>query len=189
MMALLNDVRGLDWLDVYATTDVNDLISFIFFNFDNHVGLRRLRPRNQINPSFNMTIQKAICERDICHAVWRALRTNEDRYRFRRMREEVTRLVRAAKRSYITHFLNHELAMTKILRTVGAAENPLDTGPVIFSPDELSCCYSSDIMTNQPVYTPLYSPQSEGVNFQTVSISTTKPAIRGIRSNAVQARP
>jgi hypothetical protein len=41
MVALLNDVRGLDWSDVYATTDVND--QFHFFNssiltlFDNHV--------------------------------------------------------------------------------------------------------------------------------------------------------
>jgi hypothetical protein len=72
------------------------------------------------------------------------------------------------------------------LKTVGAAKNPLDTGPVIFSPDELNCYYSSDVVTDQPVDTPsAQTPQSEGFNFRTVSISTTKPPIRGIRSNAI----
>jgi hypothetical protein len=71
MVALLNGVRGLDWSDVYDTTDVNDQLNFfsssILMLFDNHVGLRRLRSRNRINPWFNMTIQ-----RYIGHAVWEA---------------------------------------------------------------------------------------------------------------------
>jgi hypothetical protein len=72
------------------------------------------------------------------------------------------------------------------VRTFGAAESPLNTGPVIFSLDELNCYYSSDIGTNQPVYTPAaQTRQSEGFNFQTVSIFTTKRAFRGIRSNAI----
>jgi hypothetical protein len=89
MVALLNEGRGLDWSNVYATTDVNDLLHFfnssILTLFDNQVGLRRLRPRTRITPWFNITIQRAICERDICHAVWKA---NKDR--LRRMRKEVT---------------------------------------------------------------------------------------------------
>jgi hypothetical protein len=78
----------------------------------------------------------------------------------------------------MTFFLNPELPTRTLwqnLRTVGAAENPLNTGPMILSPDELNCYYSSDIVNNQPVYTPpVQTLQSEGVNFQTVSISTTK---------------
>jgi hypothetical protein len=57
------------------------------------------------------------------------------------MKKEVTRLERAAKRSYMTRFLNSELPakiLWQNLRTVGVEENPLDTGPVIFSPDELN---------------------------------------------------
>jgi hypothetical protein len=99
------------------------------------------------------------------------------------------KFVRAAKRSYMNRFLNPELPAKTLwqnLRTVGAAKNPLDTGPVIFSPDELNCYYSSDIVTDPPVYTPsAQTPQSEGFNFRMASISTTKRAIRGIRTNAI----
>jgi hypothetical protein len=98
------------------------------------------------------------------------------------MRKDVTQLVRAAKRYYMTELPANTLWQN--LRTVGAAENPLDTGPVIFSPDKMNC---SDIVTDQPVYTlPARTPQSvDGFNFRTVSISTTKRAIWGIRSNAI----
>jgi hypothetical protein len=57
MVALLNDVKGLDW----STLQLKSMISFIFS--------KRLRHRNRINPWFNMTIQRAFCERDICYAV------------------------------------------------------------------------------------------------------------------------
>jgi hypothetical protein len=108
MVALLNEVRGLDWSNVYATNDVNDLLHFfnssILTLFDNQVGLGRLRPRTRITPWFNIKIQRAICERGICNAVCKARRTDENRDRLRRMRKEVTLLMRAAKRSYMFAF-------------------------------------------------------------------------------------
>jgi hypothetical protein len=125
-----------------------------------------------------MTIQRAICERDICHAsVWKVIVLDEWVKRSHVLWGQ-------QKRSTWLAFWTLK-TLWKNLRTVGAAENQLDTGSVIFSPDELNCYYSADIVTNQPASL-ARTPQSETLNFQTVSISTAKLGIRGIRANAIE---
>jgi hypothetical protein len=74
-------------------------------------------------------------ERDICYAVWKARRTDEDKTRLNLMRRTVTRLVKNAKRSYMAKFLNPSLPLKvlwKNLKIVGAVEDGLDAGPILF---------------------------------------------------------
>jgi hypothetical protein len=107
------------------------LLKFILKLFDSHERMRRLRPKNQVNPWLNETIQRAICERDICYAVWRARKTKKDRIRFKIMRKEVTGFVRTRKRSYRSGLLNpgfHAKELWQNLRTVGVAKSSLDIG-------------------------------------------------------------
>lgn len=150
MDALLNDVSGLDWSEFFTASDVNRKLhifnSFILALFDHHVRLRRLRPLNRVNPWFNKNIERAMRERDICYAVWKARKTNEDKIRLKQIRRTVTRLVKTAKRSYMAKFLNPSLpsrVLWKNLKMIGATEDPSD-GPVIFSPEELNTFYSLD---------------------------------------------
>jgi retron-type reverse transcriptase len=193
MDALLNDVSGLDWSEFFAATDVN--IKLHIFNtiilslFEHHVRLKKFRPKNRVNPWFNIAIERAMRERDICYAVWKARRTDEDKTRLKLMRRTVTRLVKNAKRSYMAKFLNPSLpsnVLWKNLKVVGAAEDKLDTGPVLFPPDELNTFYSLDVAVDLP--SPSFSPTSNRSDlfvFHTVSFSAVKHAVRSIKSNAV----
>jgi hypothetical protein len=85
-------------------------------------------------------------------------------------------------------FLNPSLPsniLWKNLKSIGAVE--LDTGPVIFSPDELNTFYSLNAEvdlpgTNIPSST---SNQADLFTFRTVPLSDVKRAIRLIKSNEV----
>jgi Reverse transcriptase (RNA-dependent DNA polymerase) len=193
MEALMNDVSCLDWSEFFAADDVNIKLhifnSYILSLFDNHVRLKRLRPKDRVNPWFNRAVERAMRERDICYAVWKARKTDEDKTRLKLIRRRVTQLIKAAKRSYMARFLNPSLPSNILwnnLKSVGAAENKLDTGPVLFSPDELNDFYSlnSGADLPDPSSTP-NSSQSDQFVFRTVPFSDVKQAIRSIKSNAV----
>jgi hypothetical protein len=62
------------------------------------------------------------------------------------------------------------------------AEDKLDSGPILFSPDELNTVYSSDIRTNNSYR----SNQSDSFVFRTVSFSVIKNAIRSINISQMQ---
>jgi hypothetical protein len=157
MEALLNDVSGIDWSEFFATQDVN--VKLHIFNtlilslFEHHVRLKRFRLRSNSNPWFNSAIERAMRERDICYAVWKARKTDEYKSRLKLMRRKVTRLIKNAKRSYMAKFLNPSLPsniLWKNLKIVGAAQDKLDTGPVLFSSEELNSFYSLDTVTDLP---------------------------------------
>jgi len=98
--------------------------------------------------------------------------------------------VKNAKISYMAKFLNPLLPpkiLWKNLKLVGAAEDKLDSSPVIFSPDELNSFYSSDIVTDLPDSSlpPSSSNQSDHFDFRTVTFSVVKQAICSVKSNAV----
>jgi hypothetical protein len=80
-------------------------------------------------------------------------------------------------------FLNPSLPskiLWKTLRTIGAAEDKLDTGLIIFSPDELNTFYSLDAGVDLPgLNIPLsISNESDLFAFSTVPFSDVKCAIR-----------
>jgi Reverse transcriptase (RNA-dependent DNA polymerase) len=193
MEALLNDVSNLDWSEFFSANDVNIKLhifnTFILSLFEHHVRLKRFKPQNRVNPWFNAVIERAMRERDICYAVWKARRTDEDKARLKLIRRAVTRLVKNAKRSYMAKFLNPSLPsniLWKNLKTIGAAEDKLDTGPVLFSPEELNTFYSLDTLIDLP--SPCVSStsnRSDHFVFRTVSFSVVKQAIRSVKSNAV----
>jgi hypothetical protein len=191
---LLNDVRNLDWTDFFAATDVNLKLqifnSFILLLFDNHVRLKRSCPISRVNPWFNGAIERAMRERDICYAVWKARKNDEDKARLKEIRRTVTRLIKNAKRSYMTKFLNPSLpskTLWKNLKLIGAAEDTLDTAPVIFSPNDLNSFYSSHVSVELPEsrIPPIDSNLTDPFVFRTVPFSTVKRAIRSIGSDAV----
>jgi hypothetical protein len=74
-----------------------------------------------------------------------------------------------------------------IRANIGAAEDKLDTGPVIFSPDELNTFYSLDPGADLPgpSIPSSTSNQADYFAFHTVLFSDVKRAIRLIKSNAV----
>jgi Reverse transcriptase (RNA-dependent DNA polymerase) len=192
--ALMNDVSNLDWSNFFAADDVNVKLhifnSFLLSLFERHVRLKRSKIVNKVNPWFNVAIEKAMRERDICYAVWKARKTDGDKARLKLIRRKVTRLVRNAKRSYMAKFLNPSLpsrVLWKNLRSVGAAEDKLDAGPIIFSPDELNNYYSSDVVRDLPNTNTNSSTsnQSDHFIFRTVSFFDVKKAIRSVKSNAV----
>jgi Reverse transcriptase (RNA-dependent DNA polymerase) len=192
--SLMNDVGNLDWSDFFAADDVNIKLqifnSFILSLFERHVRLKKSRPMNRVNPWFNAAIHRAMRERDICYAVWKARKTDEDKARLKLIRRTVTRLVKNAKRSYMAKFLNPSLpsrVLWKNLRSVGAAEDKLDSGPIMFSPDELNNFYSSDTVPYSPNTSsnPSISNQPDKFVFRTVSFFDVKKAIRSVKSNAV----
>jgi hypothetical protein len=85
MEDLLNDENNLDWSEFFAATDVNIKIqifnSYILSLFEHHVRLKNSRPVNRVNPWFNSDIKRAMQEREICYAVWKTRRTDEDKAR------------------------------------------------------------------------------------------------------------
>jgi hypothetical protein len=65
MEALLDDVSNLDWSEFFAaTTNVNVKLpifnTFILSLFEHLVRIKRLRPRNRVNPWFNTAIERAM---------------------------------------------------------------------------------------------------------------------------------
>jgi hypothetical protein len=74
----------------------------------------------------------------------------------------------------------------KNLRAIGAAQDKLDTGPIIFSPDELNTFYSLDsgVDLPGPIIPSTASNESDLFAFHTVPFSDVKRAIRMIKSNA-----
>jgi hypothetical protein len=87
-------------------------------------------------------------------------------------------------------FLNPSLpskTLWKNLRAIGAAGDKLDTGPIIFSPDELNTFYSLDVDVDLPgpSIPSSISNESDLFAFRTVPFSDVKRAIRLIKSNAV----
>jgi hypothetical protein len=194
MESLLNDVKNLDWSDLFAAHDINTKLrifnSFILDLFDRHVRLKRFKPVNRVNPWFNTAIRRAMREREICYAVWKARKTDEDKARLKQIRRTVNRLVRNAKRSYMAKFLNPSLPSQILwnnLKMVGAADDKLDTGPVLFSADELNTFYSLDSGTvlSSINSTSSILNQSNLFTFRTVSFFEVKRALRSIKSNAV----
>jgi Reverse transcriptase (RNA-dependent DNA polymerase) len=192
--ALLNDVNNLDWTDFFAASEVDIKLqifnSYIISLFEHHVRLKKSKPVNQVNPWFNEAIKRAMRERDISYAVWKARRTNEDKTRLKLTRRMVTRLIKNAKRSYMAKFLNPSLPpeiLWKNLKTIGAAEDKLDSVPILFSPDELNISYSlnAEVELPRPNTSSPISNQSDYFGFCTVSFSDVKQAIRSIGSNAV----
>jgi hypothetical protein len=63
----------------------------------------------------------------------------------------------------------------------------MDSGPIIFSADELNTFYSSDVVRDLPNSSTNSSTsnQSDQFTFRTVSFSVVKKAIRAVKSNAV----
>jgi hypothetical protein len=111
-----------------------------------HVQLKRCRPVNNVNPWFNKAIKRAIRKRDICYVVWKSRKSDGDRARPRLVRRRVTRLIRNAKRSYMATFLNLSLPTGIFWKNM----KDLDSGPIMFSPDELNTFYSSDVVGDLP---------------------------------------
>jgi hypothetical protein len=194
MEALLNDVSNLDWHEFFAATDVNIKLrifnSFILSLFEHHVRLKNFKPTNQINPWFNTAIERAMRQRDICYAVWKARRTDEYKTRLKLIRRLVTRLVKNAKRSYMAKFLNPSLpsrTLWKNLKQVGAAEDKLDTAPIIFTPNELNTFYAMDSVPDLPNASLVSSTsnQPDRFIFRTVPLSIVKQAIRSVKSDAI----
>jgi Reverse transcriptase (RNA-dependent DNA polymerase) len=192
--ALMEDVSNLDWSNFFAVDDINYKLhifnSFVSTLFERHVRLKKSRPVNKVNPWFNVAIERAMRERDICYAVWKARKTDSDKARLKLIRRKVTRLVRGAKISYMAKFLNPSLpsrVLWKNLKMVGVAEDKLDSGPIIFSPDELNNFYSSDVAIDLPNSSTNSSTsnQSDQFTFRTVSFFDVKKAIRSVKSNAV----
>jgi hypothetical protein len=127
-------------------------------------------------------------ERDICYAVRKSRKTDNYKARLKLIRRKVSRLVRNAKRSYMAKLLNPSLAtgvLWRNLRVVGVAENKLDSGPIMFPPDELNTFYSSDVVRDLPNTNSVLSNQSDHFIFRTVSFCDVKKAIRSVKSNAV----
>jgi hypothetical protein len=87
--------------------------------------------------------------------------------------------------------MNEKVTLVEILksnlRLVGVAENKLDSGPIIFSSDELTIFYSSDVVDDFPDSSTnsQNSNQSNQFVFRTVSFFDVKKAIRSVKSNAV----
>jgi Reverse transcriptase (RNA-dependent DNA polymerase) len=193
MEALLNDANCLDWSSFYATDDVNEKISI--FNssisnlFDIHVRTKKVIPKNYVNPWFNRLIETAIRERDICYAVWKTRKTTEDKTRLDNVRKNVVRLVKNAKRSYYARLLNPSLPskiLWKNLKSIGVTENQHDSGPIIFSPDQLNNFYCSSPVVDTPgTNLEQQSAECNQFSFQTVSLSVVKCAVRSIGSEAV----
>jgi hypothetical protein len=73
------------------------------------------------------------------------------------------------------------------LKIVGAAEDRLDAGPILSSPEELNTFYSIDAVVDLPPTNVLQltSNQSDSFVFRTVSFSEVKDALRSIGSDAV----
>jgi hypothetical protein len=91
--------------------------------------------------------------RFICQAVWKARKTDSDKARLNQVGRTVTRLVKNAKRVYMTKFLDPLLPsriLWRNMRPVGAAEDKLNSGLIIFYPDELHGFYSSDVVDDLP---------------------------------------
>jgi hypothetical protein len=130
-----------------------------------------------------MRLLKEQCGRDICYAVWNSRRADGDKARLRLVRRKFTRLVRNAKRSYMTKLLNPLLpsgVLWRNLRVVGMAEKKRDSGPIMFPPDGLNTFYLSDLERDLPNSNTVLSPsnQSDHIIFRTVSFCDVKKAIR-----------
>jgi hypothetical protein len=68
------------------------------------------------------------------------------------------------------------VVLRRNLRVVGVAENKLDSGPIMFSPDELNTFYSSDVVRDLPNSNTVLSSsnQSDHFIFRTVSFCDVK---------------
>jgi hypothetical protein len=62
---------------------------------------------------------------------------------------------------------------------VGVAENKLDSGPIMFSPDELNTFYSLDVVRNLPQYCLL---KSHAVGLDGIPLKSLKLILPGLIS-------
>jgi hypothetical protein len=129
------------------------------------------REDSGLSARFNAAIERAMQERNICYVVWKARRTDEDK----------TRLILVLNPSLPSRVL------WKNLKVVSATEDLLESGPVMFSPDQLNTFYSLNGGADlpNPSISSSISYQSDHFVFCTVSFSVVKQSIRSIKSNAV----
>jgi hypothetical protein len=147
--ALRQDVESLDWTPIYSTENVDDQVGFfgaaVSDLFSKHVPLKRGRRRSSINPWFNVHIQKAIIDRNIVYRTWRIERTDEIHNVYKYLRRKVHSLVRAAKRDYMSKFLNPNLpskTLWKNLDVLGIRKD--EQAPLNLNLDSLNTIFAAN---------------------------------------------
>ena len=109
--AICLDLLTADWEPMQAGGDVNDMVANFMENWtatiDRHCPLRTRRVRRPDCPwiTDNPDLRDAMRERDQACGVWQEKRTPESRNDYRRRRNEVKRLLSAARRDFLSRQL------------------------------------------------------------------------------------
>lgn len=96
MDSLLSDTESKSWDILYSQSEsemlvchFNDIVTELL---DTHAPLRQVNSKSSFSNAawFNITIKRALLERDIAYALYRRTHRNEDLHRFRQLRNKAT---------------------------------------------------------------------------------------------------
>jgi Reverse transcriptase (RNA-dependent DNA polymerase) len=191
MEQLIADIEAQDWSAIYNMSDPDQQLQhfnkIIIWLLNLHAPLRKYVKKDPVNPWFTFDVEKAVIERNIAYRVWKRRKTISDRNRYKDLRRRVHYLIRQAKRSYMSRFLNPNLpskTLWRNLEAVGAKDS--SDNNVIFTPDQLNAHFTS--VTNDNLIDPPLRPRmnsSRAFGFSNTYELEVFNSVLQVKSNAI----
>jgi hypothetical protein len=193
---LSEDLSTIPWYNLFCTNNINSKIdafkSYISILYDQHVPIKSFIPKEEYIPYFDQSIKQAMNERDKMYEKWKLSKNEEDRRRFKILRNNITLKIRQAKKQFLTECFqpsSSSQTLWKNLTKIGIKTDKSNV-PVAHDVDELNKKF---VNTDDNITKPF--PQMSNNNNQTASLSKFSfrnitvdevyTAFKAIRSNAV----
>ncbi len=154
--------------------------------FENHVPLKSVTKKIDVELWIDQNVINAMAERDISYGVWRHTKTDDDKMRYRRSRNRVKKLIRNGEREYNKRFLDPTLPSKILWRNLGkVGVKETSQTSVIFSPDQLNNFFTiprPQIVVTNPVYGPWREQEFYFCNTSELEVYNS---VNQIKSNAI----
>lgn len=190
---LTADCQLLAWDHIFTLTDVDDMILYfnelIFYLFDKHVPLRKLKITNSTCPWFSRDIDKSIEDREIAYRMWKRNRTDSNFESWRVLRNKTKQMIRNAKTKFAYAKLNPQLptqTLYRNLRQFGLIE--VESNTPNFSANEFNQYFtmsSNSQFSFNPPNVNFYDSYPNKFSFRNVSSIEVCNSINQLKSNAV----
>ena len=104
------EVKQLKWFDVYSTTDVNEAVQLMTAKLtsvlDRYAPVQTIQVRTKYAPWISLEVKAKMAERDRAQQVAAATQNQDDWRRYKNLRNNVTSLVKGAKKAWETQQLD-----------------------------------------------------------------------------------
>jgi hypothetical protein len=129
---------------VYLDEQIQYFNSIMLWLLDLHGPLCSYVVKTDVNPWYNIDVERAMIARDIAYQVWKRRRTAADRIRYKEQCPQVNYLVQKANRLNMGRFLSPDQPPKKLWRYLGTMEvkKTVDYN-IIFTPDQLNTFFAT----------------------------------------------